>query len=200
MDRYSRIVAILKVVFPLSALALLSVLFLLSNSTDFTVRLPFAEDEIAKMTREQRVTAPDHAAVTENGDRIKITATQASPGDNSTPANAASIHAQLDIAKGGFIRVTANKGQLKSTSKMARFIGNVHVVSSQGYDLQTNLIDTAIDRIHADAPGNVHGLSPMGTLVAGSMTIRSKNDDGSVHMVFTNGVKLVYQPKQPERP
>ena len=43
MDRYSRMIAFLKVLLPLMALALLSTLFLLSQNTEPMASIPFAE-------------------------------------------------------------------------------------------------------------------------------------------------------------
>ena len=45
MDRYSRMVAIFKVLLPLAALAILSTLFLLSRTIDPTTTIPFADQD-----------------------------------------------------------------------------------------------------------------------------------------------------------
>ena len=200
MDRYSRIVAILKVVLPLSALALLSVLFFLSQSQDYTAQIPFADDEIAEMVASQRISAPVHATVTTGGDQIVIRASTASPQGDTTPAQAQTVTAQYTFADGGRADLVADRVMTTDQPDILRLEDNVHVTSSLGYELVTDLIDTATDVIDLRAPGAVHGTSPMGTLSAGAMTVGAKNGTGPIHMLFTDGVKLIYDPKQTERP
>jgi lipopolysaccharide export system protein LptC len=58
LDRYSRTIAFLKVLLPLTALAILATLFLLSRSEDTVATIPFAEDDVSSRTRDQQVTRP----------------------------------------------------------------------------------------------------------------------------------------------
>lgn len=200
MDRYSRIVAVLKVALPLSALALLSVLFFLSQSQDYTSQIPFADDEIAEMVESQRITAPIHATVTAGGDEIVIRATDASPQSADTRARANAVTARFTFASGGQADLEADRVTTTDRSNELRLMDNVRITSSLGYRLKTDLLDTATDVIDIRAPGPISGDSPLGRIDAGAMSASAKNGDGPIHMLFTDGVKLVYDPKQTERP
>ncbi len=199
MDRYSRMVAFLKVLLPLAALGLLSTVFLLSRNLNPTATIPFAEHEIAERLREKQITAPVFSGTTENGDEISVTAAEASPGTSGAPATARDLRASLLTPEGLRITLSSKSGTVDFTAKRATFGGNVEIATTTGYLLETALLNTSLDSIDANSPGQVTGDSPIGQLAAGNMTITSENDDGSLHMLFNNGVKLVYTPKQPER-
>ena len=83
MDRYSRTVAYLKVLLPLTALALLSTLFLISRGIDTEAVIPFAQKDIEERMRGQQLTAPFFSGTTSGGDEIMVTASTARPGGSS---------------------------------------------------------------------------------------------------------------------
>jgi lipopolysaccharide export system protein LptC len=63
-NTHSRMVAWAKIVLPLFALVLLSVLFLFSGKADLTDALPYAQADIDELAREQRLGAPEFAGLT----------------------------------------------------------------------------------------------------------------------------------------
>lgn len=199
MDRYSRMVAFLKVVLPLAALSLLATLFLLSRSVTEDAVIPFAENEIAERLRDQQITDPFFSGTTPQGDEIMVSATVARPGDANTPASAEMLSGQLKLNEGAHINMTANGGALDLSGQSATFSGNVVIQSTHGYTLRTETFITALDEIDALAPDRVEGDSPMGTLTAGRMRIVSENDESDARMRFNNGVKLIYDPRNWER-
>ena len=58
LDGWSRLVAALKVLLPLAALAILSTLFLVSNRINPEDALPYADVDVEARLREPRITAP----------------------------------------------------------------------------------------------------------------------------------------------
>lgn len=199
MDSYSRMVAIFKVILPLAALGLLSTVFLLSRNINPTATIPFAEHEIAERLRDKQITAPVFSGTTSNGDEISVTASQAIPGGSGEPATASDLRASIVSPDGLEITLRSKNGTLDFTGNRATFDGAVRIETTTGYLLETEKLHTALDSIDANTPGLVTGDAPIGHITAGNMTIRSENDDGPVHMLFNNGVKLIYTPKQPER-
>lgn len=199
MDRYSRMVAFFKVLLPLAALGLLATVFLFSRNINPTATIPFADHEIAERLREKQITAPVYSGKTANGDEISVTATEASPGVLGAPATAIDLRASLLTPVGLRIDLSSNIGTVDFSEKHATFEGDVEITTTTGYVLETALLHTSLDSVDANSPGKVAGDSPFGQLTAGNMTIRSENDNGTVHIVFNDGVKLVYTPKQTER-
>jgi len=198
MDVRSRMVAIFKVLLPLAALAILATLFLLSRGGDTTFTIPFAEEDIEGRIRDQQVTAPFFSGTTPKGDQITLTAAIARPGDPGTPAEMVDLKAQITMVHGGRILLNADIGSVNLEDDIATFAGNVGIVTDTGLTLRTEVLKTALQGISANAPGTVTGTGPMGDLTAGQMQIDAKTEDSPVHILFKNGVKLVYDPKQTE--
>ncbi len=199
MDGYSRIVALLKVLLPLAALALLSTVFLISRGVDFEFRIPFAESEIEERMRDQQITAPFFSGTTPQGDEILITASVAKPGGGGQSPEIVDLDARVQRADGSRMTMTSDKGMVELGSDVASFVGNVDIMSSVGMLVETDLLNIALSGLSGESPGPVRGSGPMGEFRAGSMTFDIKSEGGPVHMLFKNGVELVYTPQNSER-
>lgn len=199
MDTYSRVIAFLKVLLPLAALAVLATLFLLSRSIDPTATIPFAEAEMADRLRDQQVTAPFFSGITPKGEEVIFTASVVRPAILGRPAEAENVSARLTLAQGTRITLDADQGQVDVEKDMATFQGDVRIASSLGYRLRTEKINASLSSVAGTAPNQIDGVAPFGTLTAGALEIGPTSADGPVHIVFTNGVKLIYDPKQHDR-
>ncbi len=199
MDLRSRMVALFKVLLPLAALAILSTLFMLSRSIDPTAKIPFAQQDMADRMRDQQVTAPYFSGTTPEGDEINVSASLARPGGKGTPAQATDLSARLKTADGVLITLTSDFGNVAVDSNTATFAGNVEITATNGFLVKTQLLVTALDSVTGNSPGTVTGTSPFGDFTAGQMHISEIIEGGPLHMVFNNGVKLVYDPKDHER-
>ena len=199
MDRYSRLIAFLKVLLPLAALALLSTLFLLSRGIDLDATLPFAEQEIAERTQGQQVTQPFFSGLTNNGGEIVVTASVANPAIGDKPAQAQNLTAQIKTPDGVTISMSALTGSLASPLDLATFTGSVIIETSTGYRLKTEELSTSLKGVNGQAPSHITGTGPPGNFTAGQMEMYTKEENQSVHTLFKNGVKLIYDPKQSER-
>ncbi|MEY8828740.1 hypothetical protein AB9K34_10040 [Sedimentitalea sp. XS_ASV28] len=199
MDPYSRTVAILRVILPLSALAILATLFLLSRSEDQVATIPFTDADVSARTKGQQVTKPFFSGTTTKGDEISVTAESARPGNDTTPGDADNLNARLKTADGQLITLQSDSGSLGPAGDTARFTGNVRIETSTGLVVLTDVLNAALDGIAGSTPGAVTGSGPMGELSAGNMEFSAKTGDGDLHMLFKNGVKLIYDPKQLER-
>ena len=200
MDSYSRRGAFLKVVLPLAALAILSTLFLLSRGSNIDSTIPFSDAEIAERIRDQQITEPRFAGTTERGDEVFLSATKAVPGGGDNPGAAQDLRGEIRLARGGVITMEAASGWVNVPSDVAEFRGQVTIVTDTGYTLVTDRLETAVKRIDATAPGPVAGDGPLGTLNAGAMRVMAPDNDAeATHLVFLNGVKLVYDPQSTKR-
>ncbi|MEY8833156.1 LPS export ABC transporter periplasmic protein LptC [Phaeobacter italicus] len=199
MDGYSRLVAYLKVLLPLTALALMSTVFLLSRGVETDAVIPFAQKDLKDRTSGQQITAPFFSGTTTQGDEIMVTAQSARPGGANGPATAIDLQAEIRMAEGGTIHVSSDIGELRPEKEIASFHGDVEILSSDGLRVTTQELNAALNGVKADSPGPVEARGPIGTLTAGAMEIDTKTENGPVHMVFNKGVKLLYDPQQSER-
>jgi lipopolysaccharide export system protein LptC len=194
---HSRLIAWAKIVLPLLALGLLSTIFLLSDRREPMETVPFAEALQDGETTREGISGPQYAGKTTRGDLLTMSATRARPQPDGSIL-AEDLTAAMRLIDGGEILLDALSATLPEDSQTARLQGGVRIRSSDGYVLDTEALTTALDRIEAESLGPVSGAGPLGTLEAGRMRITAPGGDGSVQLLFTEGVKLVYQPPEPE--
>ncbi|SMX33699.1 hypothetical protein [Maliponia aquimaris] len=193
---YSRVIAWLKILLPLAALALLSTMFLLSRPREPLQNAPFA-DALSSGAADQKVTAPYYAGTTERGDMLTMTARTARPQEGGSIV-ADRLEARMRLSDGSEIRLDATEALLRDREHKALLSGGVRIESSQGYVLTTEGLVSHLDKVAAESTGPVQGVGPMGHFEAGHLKILPAEADGEVQLLFSGGVKLVYQPPDNE--
>lgn len=201
-DRYTRMVFWLKILFPLSSLGILSTLFLLSRSVDPETAIPFADKEVQDRLRDQQVTGPFFSGATADGDEISFSADVLVTPQGETGANRAEeVKVAMDLASGGRITMDADEAQLNLSENFAELTGEVTIITSTGYRIESDMLRATLTEIEISSPGPVNATGPGGTLDAGAMDILAQDGENPTQLVFKNGVKLIYDPKQiEERP
>ena len=149
--------------------------------------------------RDQQVTNPFFSGITPKGEEILVTADTARPGGKGVLSGAENLQAILKMTDGRKITLNSDTGTVDPVTDIARFDGNVRITTSTGFLLLTDTLNAALSGIEADTPGEVRGTSPIGDIIAGRMQITAKNGKDDVHVLFKNGVNLIYQPKPMER-
>jgi len=195
-DRYSRMVAWLKVTLPLLALAILSTLFLISRAVDPPVTIPFADAEVQERLNNQQITGPYFSGISANGDQIDFVAETVKNAPNAIGTNIAeNVDVQVQFVSGISAELTAKEAVINIADDRTRLTGDVVIVTSQGYVLESELMLVRMSSPEMDSPGPVTGSTPVGTIDAGTMRFFVPDETGDSQLVFTNGVKLIYQPK-----
>lgn len=199
-DGYSRLVAFLKVVLPLIALAILSTLFLVSNVIDPSEKIPFADIDVEELAREQKIGGPSYSGVSKSGAAYTVTAESATPnfGDDKGMA-AHDIKAMIETKSGTFIDFTAPDGNFAEKTDQAVMTGGVRIVTSTGYDITSEVVHSKLDMSELETDSVVNAIGPFGNFTAGKMVITQQSAKGTERdylMVFTEGVNLIYIPQQ----
>ena len=197
MDRYSRFVAWLKVLLPLAALALLSTLFLLSRNTDPIAAVPFADDELLDRVRDEQITGPFFSGSTTDGARVSVAAGTVRTGLGKA-STVEDLSAQIDMLSGTRIILFSDAGRFDMRNAQSNLTGNVVVTTSTGFKMTTDSLNADFDAMRVEALQPVAANSPFGTLNAGQMRMEKRGHDENTHLIFTDGVKLVYDPSNLE--
>lgn len=194
-NSYSRFVQWAKVVFPLVALGLLSTMFLFSRTLDPSDAIPFADIDIEKIAREQQLTSPRFSGTTSDGSAVIVDADSALP-DLTDPRRLTikQVVARIESLRGPSYGILAETAVYDGAQQLLDLQGDVRLSTSSGYRLETEKLVTNLETTETTAPGAVAGRGPAGRLEAGSMKL-STNGQTQV-LVFKNGVKLVYDPKE----
>lgn len=196
-DSYTRLVGWLKLLLPLAALVMLSTLFLLPRKSPPVNTLPVVEGEAPPGAREQ-IVAPVYIGTTAKGEQLRFTADSVEPkSDGLQQVLAHGLDARLDLAGGSRISLRAATGDIDDADKTADLQGAVRIESSTGYVIDTDRMVTAMDRIAAQTLAPVSGTGPAGNFTAGKLTIASDDATGDVQLLFTGGIKLIYDPQDP---
>lgn len=193
---YSTLVAWLKILLPLAALALLSSLFLLSRTNHNSGDLPFSFVELQERAREEIISQPRFSGASRSGDLISFAAQSAKPdAENGHLAHASDLQAEIILKNGTVVTFEAGQALLDTRDNIAHLVGGVTVESSTGYVLQSEDLTAHMNEVGAETSGQVTGSGPGGQITAGKMLLTSDPETGDAHLLFTNGVKLVYQPR-----
>lgn len=195
--RRSRLVGVLKLVLPLTALALMSSVFLLASPVDPERAIPLAEIDVADRARDPRLTGARFAGVTEDGTALRIeTRTARSDPLATLRFHATGLELHLDRANGSRVVVRADEGMIDRDSGHFSMQGNIELIADPGYRLHTEQIRGALDRTWVNLPEAVEGQAPAGEISAGALTIeRASSPSGGNRLVFSGGVRLIYQPQ-----
>lgn len=198
-DSYSRWVSWLKVLFPLTALALLSTLFLISRAIDPETVIPFADKEIQDRLRNQQVTGPFFSGTTAAGDLISFSAETLKTPDGQTGSNRAEdVELVVGMSGGAKVNVTAQIAEFDIANDLAELSGDIVIMTSTQFRIVSDKLSSQLSVLNLKSPGPVEATGPAGTLNAGSMLMTSSDDGKPAQLIFTNGVKLIYTPKQVE--
>ena len=188
-------IASLKVLLPLMALALLSTLFLLSRSTDPMASIPFAEAEVNERIRDQQITGPFFSGSTEQGDQISFSAGKIGVADGNGRITANDVSAQIDLSSGARLVFFADLGEVDIANDTSVLSGKVLITTSTGYIINSERLVSAMTSLNMESPDKIIAEGPLGTFSAGSMRLTLSEKTKFTQMVFTNAVKLIYDPK-----
>ncbi len=191
---YSRMVAWLKVVLPLVALALLSTVFVFARGPDTERRVPFAPASPG-FTGEEQIGKPRFVGVTRDGSAVTLNASVIRPSNEDQEViEAGTLRMTIEASDKGIVQVTSDKGIVDTPRERATLDGSVFVAMPSGYEIQTETLFARFDETYVASKDEIRATGPIGTLIAGKMVL-STGDTGGYLLDFTGGVELVYDPK-----
>ncbi|NDW54424.1 LPS export ABC transporter periplasmic protein LptC [Aliiroseovarius sp. PrR006] len=199
---YTRLVNWLKIILPATALVLLSLMFLVSKSIDPTTSLTYARINLDELTGEQKITNPKFSSVTEDGAAIQFSAASAAPdAERTNHFKALDLVADIETPDGAQVHIKAAQADIDGEAHQIDLSGGVSLRTSTDYWISTETLTTSMDSTYVASNGPVEATGPMGDLSAGDAVIsRAEGEDGGYVLVFKDGVKLVYDPKDKGEP
>jgi lipopolysaccharide export system protein LptC len=196
-NTYSRVVAWLKIILPLLALAILSTLFLVARTIDPAQNLPFADVDIEELTREPRIGRPDFSGVTKDGAAITLSADSVLP-DPAQPGRIVGnrVAAGIDLPTGERIDIVATGAVIDTSAKTAGLHGDVTLTSSAGFTLNAKTLNVALETSRIWSDDSIEVDAPQGRITAGRFEmIGDGNSSAPYQLVFKGRVTLVYEPE-----
>lgn len=194
---YSRIVATLKIVLPLTALVLLSLVFLVARTIDPTQAIPLADIDVEDRARDPRLSGARFAGVTADGAALTIvTETARSDPSAAMRLEVSGLDLHIEGEGGEDMRARADNGVIDRGTGRFEMSGSLDIATTPGYHLSSDRIVGLLDSTHVESPGPVSGRAPAGEISAGNMVMRTDSAGGAGYMLVSGGgVRLLYQPE-----
>lgn len=191
---YSRLVGILKIVLPLVALVLLSLVFLLARTVDLSQAVRYATVDVEDLARDPRLSGARFAGVTADGAALTIESeTARSDPDGALRLSISGLDLTIEDETGVIVSAQAESGVIDRTRGVFEMSGDLRLRTGQGYDLNAPRILGALDRTRVIADSGVSGQAPAGQIQAGRLEILQRPDGaGGYVLVFRDGVRLNY--------
>ncbi|ARO15628.1 lptC [Ketogulonicigenium robustum] len=195
-DAYSRFIALLTVILPLAALGLMAGLFLSSRT-----RAPDANtfENAAQIAADPHVGEPKVTGVAADGSTVSIVGEEVRQIAN-TPDEVQITRPFGDITlpSGVVLHVSAGNGLFNTTQQVADLSGLVWVESGAQWRVETSALTVDLANAIMETKGALEARSPFGRLTAGHMRATSTpvqpNGEGGLQVLFSDGVRLLYQP------
>lgn len=175
------------------ALAMLSMLFLFAHPRNFDNADPIGGAGLEERASKQQLSGPSISGATDRGDMIALSAASVAP-DPKRPElfHADRVAARIDTVDGRVIRLTSRAAVYDRHTRIAELRGDVILNASTGHEIRAARAALTLGTLGARIDGHLEAKGPEGHLTAGGMEMRSGPDGDDIQLVFTNGVKLVY--------
>ena len=192
---YSRAVAWMKVLLPLGAVVLIAAIFVSVRDKGDLTKI-FTAEELATLGTGLRLDNPRFAGVTEQGEPFAVRADWALP-DSAMPRfiDLERPEGEIEMNDGRTIAARAASGRMHRENKILVLEGGVVLDTSDGYHVETELVEIDLGAKTAVAPGPVSGTGPLGQIDAGSFRAAAGEDNIVAGKIwFENRVRLVFIP------
>lgn len=187
-DPYERVMALAKILLPISALILLSSLFLFAKTTSPEDRFTLAEGGEAPGEATRGLTV---AGMSNAGNEVELRAALAVPDGAHVALE--EVEAEIKDAASGQTRITARRGAAALSGAQVSLREDVLIASSGGFRLRSEALDADLAAGRYVSPGPVQGDGPFGRFSAGNMLLQTDPEGGAQHLLFRDGVDLIYE-------
>ena len=197
---YSRLIAAMKVLLPLAVAAAIAVIYLGAQRPGDLTEI-FSPEELATLGAGLRLENPRYSGVTARGEPFAIRADWALP-DSAMPRfiDLERPNGEVKLKDGRTVAARSPTGRLHREEEILVLTGGVVLDTSDGYHMETDVMELDLGAKTAHAPGPVTGTGPSGRIDAGSFRAISGNrdggsDDAAGKIWFENRVRLVFIPE-----
>lgn len=195
---HTRIVAILKVGFPIVAAGLFLSVFVFRPEEDEAGAIVFSEADLDQLGRGMQITNPTFTGASREGDAFRFVADLVEP-DAAPPTRASisNLSGEIDFVSGLDLSVRAETGELTIADHMLDLAGSVRAETGDGYVLSADQL--SIDLAHGtlQGRGDVETTGPMGHIRSETLEVApSRAGATDRRFSFGNGVRLIYDPPQ----
>ncbi len=198
-ELHTRIVALLKIGFPILAIGMLMSVFVLGPSEEDGAEIFFSEADVDQLGQGLQITNPTFTGKTESGDSFIFKADLVEP-DAAPPTRATitRLRGEIDFGTGTTLSVSSEGGELEIPDQILDLAGSVRLATPDGHDLAADQLSINLADGVLTGRGQVRGTGPMGRITSETLEVRPSAPGSETRLFsFGNGVRLVYDPPAP---
>lgn len=195
---HTRIVAILKVGFPILAAGLFLSVFVFRPEDDEAGAIVFSEADLDQLGKGLQITNPTFTGSSREGDAFRFVADLVEP-DAAPPTRASisNLSGEIDFTGGMELAIRAETGELTIADHMLDLAGSVRAETGDGYVLTAEQISIDLARGVLKGRGDVETTGPVGHIRSETLEVApSRAGATDRRFSFGNGVRLIYDPPQ----
>jgi len=191
---------ILRLVLPLSALALLSTVFLLSTGVDPQRAVEMSDINVEELTREPRIGEARFAGVTIDATAITIVAHSVRSAGDLREDGPVLLYldtprGELEFPTGRIATFRGAEGRIDQSQDEIMLQGAVVLETSDGYIMTMPTLISAIQTTHVQGMGGIAGQAPAGDISADTVELTLSDDETEGYLLaFKGNVRLIYFP------
>lgn len=190
-NSYSRMVAWLKILLPLIAIAVLGTVFLFNSNDGFEAGFTFSRADIETLEKGSFIKSPQINGITQKGEPFHLLADEIRPLDaDNTVVVITNLDVEFRFNSGAWAKVTSPSALMDVAAETVWFESGGRLVTSDG---NTAVVDT----LHLlMASGELQGSGivadgPLGRVSAENFRIESNGSENRV-LWFENNVRMLY--------
>jgi lipopolysaccharide export system protein LptC len=200
---HTRIVAVLKVGFPILAAGLILSVFVFRPSQDEGGEIVFSEGDVDDLGTGLQITNPTFTGTTREGDSFRFNAELVEP-DAAPPTRAtiSTLRGEIQFAGGQRVNISAEAGALEIPERTLGLEGTVRLRTADGYQLSADQLTIDLDEGVLTGRGDIDGTGPMGRIRSSTLRLAPTQAGASDRRIsFGDGVHLIYDPdRDPANP
>jgi len=189
---YTRFVNLMKMLLPLVALVLISLVLVWPHLKPATNKFKIGIAALkTQFTKDANMTNPRYVGTDKNHRPYSITADIAKNlSKNSGAVEMEMPKADITLKDGSWLVLTANEGIFNRDAKILELKGSVNMFHDSGYEFRTAKLYVDLDMSTATSKDPVQGQGPFGTLKSQGFRIVNKAQT----IFFTGKTKMVIYP------
>ena len=184
----------LKVIFPMIAVLLLGMMFMMTKNVPELTEIPFASGAVKERIKNEQVAKPNYMGMTKDGDLLNVYADKLTPENEEMSALMVTRpKSEITTKDGRVIHLISDSGLIRNEANLLSMEGDVEILTSHGYKFYAQKADVRLDQTWAYVFGPVRGLGPGGTFRAGSLEIKRSSDTDALKFHLKGRVNVVYK-------
>ena len=194
-DKYSTLVAILKIILPSLAIIILSALFLLPDNRTKIKTLNKIDKSTLSIVKKSGIIKPSFRGTLATGSNLELYAAEiTTKNDDRNIVEVNEISARLELSKKNWANASAKNGLININKQIIKLVGKVSVNVSNGILIETSDLNMFYAKSLVKTDKTVFMKGPFGTIKAGAAKfyhVKQKSNTGYV-LLFNKGVKMHY--------